>query len=356
MKEKVNLPATLLQASPWQNDHNSVWPATAFILHRNLSRYKFPSKLSTPEAEKVLETLRTMLVSSTQLEQPTLLRARELSPIDKEFLFEHFLCLKGFQNTGLGQGFVIDNTSCFLAQIGIEDHLQMRLIDSKGEWEKTLARLQNLESSLAQKLDFAFSQRFGYLTSDPNICSTGLIVLVYLQLPALIHTGQLQDALVKKASEEVTALSLLGSLDEIVGDIVVLRNSFTIGLSEENILSALHDNLINFISLENALREQLKNEGNVKLKDEISRAFGILLHSYQIDTKEALGALSLIKLGVELGWIAGITSQKINEIFFKCRHAHLSHIFQEKSQEAQVLAHRRAEFLHKELQGAELKT
>src|ERR1700733_2356158 len=96
MKEKVNLPKTLLEANPWQYDLHAVWPATAFILHRNLSRYKFPGKLGAAEAGQILETVKTMLFSSTQLTQPSLLKADEVSQVDKEFLFEHFLCLKSF--------------------------------------------------------------------------------------------------------------------------------------------------------------------------------------------------------------------------------------------------------------------
>ena len=356
MKEKVNLPKTLLDANPWQNDEHAVWPATAFILHRNLSRYKFPGKLSSAEAGQIVETVKTMLFSSTQLVQPSLIKADELSPIDKEFLFEHFLCLKSFQNTGVGQGFLLDESSRFLAQINIDDHLQLRLLDSKGELEKTFGVLQNLENTLSEKLEFAFSPKFGFLTADPMLCGTGLVLLIYLQLPALIHTGELSEALVKHKDEEVEAMGLLGSLDEIVGDIVVLRNSFTLGLSEENILQSLRGAATKFIGLETALRAKLKREGNAEIKDEVSRAFGILLHSYQIDTKEALDALSLLKLGIELEWVTGISCRKINEIFFKCRHAHLSLLFDEKSLDPQTLLHRRAEFLHKELQGAALKS
>lgn len=355
MKEKVNLPKTLLEANPWQNDLDAVWPATAFILHRNLSRYKFPGKLSSSEANQILETVKTMLLASTQLAQPTLLKADELAPIDKEFLFEHFLCLESFQNTGNGQGFLLDESSRFLAQINIEDHLQLRLLNSKGELEKSFGALQNLENSLSEKLEFAYSPKFGFLTADPMLCGTGLVVLIYLQLPALIHKGELAEALVKHKNEEVTATSLLGSLDEIVGDIVVLRNSFTLGLSEENTLQSLHAAATKLVGLESALRAKLKRESDAEIKDAVSRAFGILLHSYQIDTQEALDALSLLKLGVELEWVTGIASRKVSEIFFSSRHAHLSHIFKEKSLDPQTLLHRRAEFLHKELQGAALK-
>lgn len=356
MKEKINLPETLLQHTPWQDEVDPIWPASVFIFHRNLSRFPFPPKLSGGKTEQVFDQIKPLLLASPLIDKPLLLKAAELSPIDKELLFEHYLCLESFQNTGIGQGFVIDSPGRFLALLNIEDHLQLHLLDMKGEWDNAFNRLSKIESEIGEKLGFAYSPKFGYLTADPNICGTALIVLVYLHLPALVRTGELQELLVKHKEEEVTAISMQGALDAIVGDLVVLKNTFTLGLTEENILRSLHGAAVKFVSLEKTARAKLKTSDNVDIKDEVSRAFGLLRHSYQLQTKEALNALSLLKLGLDLGWVTGISDSKLNDIFFKCRHAHLSHLFQEKSMDPHELSHKRAEFLQKQLAGVELKT
>ena len=92
------------------------------------------------------------------------------------------------------------------------------------------------------------------------------------------------------------------------------------------------------------------------MKDHVSRAFGLLRHSYQLQTNEAMDALSLLKLGVELGWIEGITSAKVNALLFQCRRAHLQYTIQDtETIDLQAIAHKRAEFLHQQLKELVIK-
>jgi protein arginine kinase len=110
------------------------------------------------------------------------------------------------------------------------------------------------------------------------------------------------------------------------------------------------------MAIEKTLRSHLKNENNAEIKDLVSRSFGLLLHSYQLQTKEALGALSLMKLGLNLDWIEGISDAKLNTLFFQCRRAHLLHLLNEQQiVDPQEVARKRAEFLHKNMQGTILK-
>ena len=356
MKEPTKLPKALLEHIPWEAEANPIWPATSFILRRNLSKYIFPAKMTEGQYHQTLDLIKNCLLSSKELEQPVLLKAEETSALDKEFLFEHFLCMEGFQNTLAGQAFVVDNTSRFLGMVNIEDHLQMQLIDCSGNWESAWNKINQIETSMSRSIEFAFSPRFGYLSSDQFLCGTGLTVLIYLHLPALIHTGQLQETLVKQKDEAVIATGMQGTLDEIVGDIIVLRNHFTLGLSEENILQSLHSMTMKLMALEKTLRSHLQQGKNVELKDHVSRAYGLLLHSYQLQTKEALDALSMIKLGLDLGWIEGITDQKLNEIFFHCRRAHLLHSLPEILVDPAEISRKRTEYLYKQMQGIQLKT
>src|SRR5690348_16992117 len=99
MKEKSNLPPILMEHTPWEAGSNPIWPATAFTFHRNLSRYNFPPKLSAFHSQQTLSTFSDQLLKSPSLKKPQLLKADNLNAHDKEFLYEHFLCTEGFQNT-----------------------------------------------------------------------------------------------------------------------------------------------------------------------------------------------------------------------------------------------------------------
>jgi len=348
-----SLPPSLFEHTLWEEDKNPIWLGSFLSLNRNLARYKFPTKLSEPDMIKVSTLLSEALQKNVK--GSNYFPADKLSPIDKEFIFEHFLCLESFQNAGKGQGFLIDETAHFLAQLNLKNHLQLQLIDTSPDLLSAWSQLVKLETEIGKSLDYAFSPKFGYLTSDPTLCGTALQALLFLHIPALHHTGQLHEVLGKQTEDDIITMGLEGALDDLVGDFLILKNRYTLGVTEESLLHALQNTAMKFTSAEKALRIHLKETGNSEIKDLVSRAYGLLIHSYQLQTKEALNALSLIKLGLDLGWISGITSQAINTLFFKCRRAHLAHLLNEKTLDPQDMPHKRAEFIHKALQGISLK-
>lgn len=303
---------------------------------------------------QILEILKTPLLKLKNLNKPICLHAEALSALEKEFLCEHFLCREGWQNASKGQAFILDDSAKFLGALNIEDHLHLQWVDCKGEWEKAWGALNTIETAVGETLNYAFSEKFGYLTADPFVCGTGLLIVCYLHLPALIFSKQLEQVLLTQKEESVIAQTMFGHMTSPVGDFVLLQNKYTLGLIEETILRDLHLTSTKLILSEKALRLQYKENPPSELKDLVSRAYGLLMHSYQLQTQEALDALSKLKLGTDLGWIKGISDDLINEIFFRCRRAHLSQSREKPPVDKKELSHARAEFLHQQLKQATL--
>lgn len=349
MTERKPLPNPFYTHAPWDDTSNPLWPATSFYLIRNFSLSPFPHKMTESQSMKMVDQVSSLLLKMQQLQNPVLFKAEDLSKIDKEFLYEHFLCRETFQNTLKGQGFIVDDTAHFLAQINLFDHLQLELIDCKNRWEKVWAVLSDIDTALSQSLKPSFSSRFGYLTSDPGKCGTGLSVICYLHLPMLIHTNQLQEALEMHLEDSVTISSLQGAPNDFMGDFVLLQNKYSLGLTEEMILRDLHISATKLSLAEKALRDKCRKTKDVDIKDFVSRSYGLLIHSYQLQTKEVLDALSKVKLGIDLGWIQGISDSKINEVFFTCQRAHISFVYDEQNIDPKDIPHRRAEFIHQQI-------
>ena len=108
------------------------------------------------------------------------------------------------------------------------------------------------------------------------------------------------------------------------------------------------------MKLEAKRREKLMLEKDGFMRDKISRAYGLLLHSFQIETKEAFEALSLLKLGIDLEWVDGMTDQEISAIFFRCRRAHLA-LDSQESLNPEQLAEKRADYLKQQCHKLKLK-
>lgn len=353
MNEKEPRPISLCNLSSWIGSQNNIWLGSLLTLTRNVDQYKFPGKLSIDKKKQILGLLSKGLLIDEEMKKAQLIKAEDLQPMQKEFLMEHFLSQQSFTQMQGGEGFVIDETGTMLATINLRDHLTLSVVDASGDLDNCWRHLTNIESRLSKDISFAFSSRFGYLSAEPMHCGTGFVSYVYLHLPALIYTNQL-DEMVKKIKEEgVEQTGLQGAPHEIIGDIVVFHNSYTLGVTEENIVTLLRTIAAKMSAAEKSARSKLLQGEHAQIKDKVSRAYAILLHSYQIDAIEALNAISLIKLGLDLGWVTNTTHADINSLLFGCRRAHLLCHFEEQVK-PEELPHRRAEYIHKVLKGITL--
>jgi protein arginine kinase len=341
-------PAIAQLSAPWHDHHASDWMASTLTLQRNIDNFKFPGKMDVERRQQAMNLLAKELMNNSELIEPQLLLAEEITPLEKEYLVEHFLSFQNFQQAHSGEGFLIDQSGLFLIGFNLANHLQMTLIDVHGDLEKSLARLLKIESALTSAINYAFSPKFGFLTADPHQAGTAFTVAIYLQLPALAQSGELDDLIKKYQDEQVIVSGIQGSPTEIIGDVVVLQNNITLGVSEEGILTNLRNISGRLQAQEKSARQHLREQEKPAIKDHVSRAYGVLIHSYQLEAIEALDALSLLKLGVDLEWVKGVSTEVLNQLFFACRRAHLIGKTTGPTT-VEELPHRRAEYLHKAL-------
>jgi len=312
--------------SPWAEQTHQVWLASTLSLTRNLAQFPFPAKLDSDRLHQTIDLIYEGLKEQPLLQEPKLLHSEQLDPIEREFLHEHFLAPDALYKAHGGEGFVADASGQFLSVINLNNHLQLNYVDMQQDIEKSWNHLIKIEAALGKKVNFSFNNRFGFLTADPNICGTAFQVTLYLHIPAVIHSGELSELLEKEKEEEVTAVGLQGSSTEMIGDIVVAQNICTLGLTEEYILATMRMWATRAVVAEISQRKALMQNDNEQMKNKVTRALGVLTHSYQLETIEALNALSLVKLGVDIGWIGAPSDLNLNQLLFDCRRAHLLNI------------------------------
>lgn len=347
----MKLPETLFQKIVWDDEKNPIWVGTTLNLCRNLSLYKFPSKMSSSEMTGSLKTIQDTLQKNPSTQSFKFFPAEELMPLDKELLFEQFHCTQGFQETGLGQGFAVDPEGKTLITLHNHNHVQFSTVETSEDLIQAWSHLSQMDQEFGNSQAYAFSSLFGYLTADPLLSGTALEARLFLHVPALRHTDNLNTILQTQFDEQVSPLSLEGPLTDFVGDFLILKNHYTLGISEETTLSLLKTTALKIALTEKTARETLKAKPSPQIKDFIGRAFGLLMHSYQLHPKEALDALSALKLGVDLGYVKGAATQKLSTLILQLRRGQLSHLLQLDTIDPESLSHKRAEWLHQELKG-----
>lgn len=348
-----------IHESPWKKNDNIIWLGSTFSLKRNIEKIPFPHKLSSDKKRQIRGLLLQTLSKSKEFSEASFIPIENTSPWDNEYIIEHFL-LPSTLHQSEAEAFVINPMGSSLAIINFEDHLHLMNLDTGEELSRGFDRLLKTNAEIAKLINFAFSQKFGYLTANPGACGTALRVTVFLHLPAILLKNKLKDFSEQNKEAGIIFTGFQSNPNEFMGDIVALHNRYTCGVSEEQILSSLQTAAAKLIAEEKGLRQAFRKEYEcevpaikdqsflLNIRDKVNRAYAILMYSYQIEVVEALQEVSWIKLGLDLGWIKGASQASLNHLFFALRHAHLlRHYDQKPSQEE--LPHRRAEYIHKEL-------
>lgn len=317
MDQSPKLPEAFLKSYPWKEAKSSIWPASVCILRRNLSPYPFPHALKEADALAIKALLEKSLTPF--LDNPLCLSKDTITPLEKEFLFEHFILSEGYEQFDIGRGLVIDNSGLVVGLINIEDHLHLRLYNTDRNLIETYTRLSSMEKEIGKLMPLAFSDRFGYLTSNPHYAGTGLTVQAFLHLPLLMQLKRLPE-LKEKLSEEVIIRGL-GKENEYLGDLALIENKSTLGVCEESTLEEILKSATFLEEEERKLEALLSEEEKGVLKDRVGRSFGLLSYAHSLHAHEALASLSLIELGRRLNWVHGEFA--FHEHFFSLGRAHL---------------------------------
>lgn len=350
MKNLDRFSPNFIHTLPWKEIKDPIWIGTEFVLKRNLDKHHFPEKMSLDQKMRTNGMLKEALLSLSSLQNPTYFDLIKLPPQEKEFWQERFLSSESLQHTDENQGIVVDDKGQFSALINGENHLHLYLMTESSPFPDPWNQLASIETSLTKFFAFAFDPRFGYLTADPKSAGTGLTVKAFLHLPALIQGGYLEE-LIDSLPEDVIIYGL-GKNQEFVADLIVMENRYKLGLNEETIIHILGQSAAALVTKEITARENTKQKPSTELIDKVARSHGLLMNCLKLKTEESLKAISLIKLGQDLGWITGLTPDFFLSMFFKLRRAHL--LVQEISTVNEDLEEKRATLVQSLYKSAKL--
>lgn len=301
---------------------NPTWPVTTLSLSRNLSMAKFVPSLSKEQRIELLEAIVSHF-HEIEGEEFHVLLIKDLPIWQKELLLEHFSFTHDPLDSLEGEALIVNARGDICIGVNFQDHLILHAIDFQNNPEKTLERLIQLDCSLHDRLAFAYSTDFGFLTLNPEHCGTGLKVRCYLHLPALLHTQEFFSLI--PAEENLSFSPLVPDISGYIGDIVVLTNRHSLGVTEEQILSTLRIWVTKLQTAEHAAKTKLAEQESAEWKNQILRALGLLTHSYSLDLQETLNALSKIQFGLHAQWLSGASNHPIwIPLFWQVRRGHLS--------------------------------
>ncbi len=285
-------------------------------LARNVKNYPFPHKTTPDMQQEIVEKTKEALFAGNQkmLEIFRYIDFAHLDTIDKAVLVEKHLVSKELLESNRFSGLLLSNDEQISIMINEEDHLRIQCMATGMQLSKAWEICNNLDDLLSEKMDFAWFENIGYLTSCPTNIGTAIRASIMMHLPALTITGYIKPILEALGKLGMAVRGLYGENTEASGNMYQVSNQITLGKSEEDIILSIKNIAQQIIEQERTLRQELFNQNRIRLEDKIFRSFGILRNARLMDTKETLKLLSDVRLGVDMGIIRDIEIQDVNEI------------------------------------------
>ena len=248
--------------------------------------------------------------------------------VDRQLLVERHLISKQHAAGEGSRGVTISNDEAVSVMVNEEDHLRVQILRSGLQLRECWEEASHMDDLLQEHLEFAFSNRFGYLTACPTNLGTGLRVSVMLHLPALKLTGDIEKVFHAAKDTHLAVRGLYGEGTEAIGDYYQISNQTTLGRSEAEILNEFNDVIIpRIIMAEMSARQLLENERPLALDDKIGRSIGILKHACLLSSEETLLLLSHLRLGVVMNRVTGLDLATLNQLFLQTQTTNTTNSF-----------------------------
>lgn len=322
----MNLDSLTHQNGEWlrgSGPESDIVISSRIRLARNLSSFPFTNRAS-PEQKAEIEALLRDRVTKLDF-SPALdyIPLSALTPLDRQFLVERQLISRELANAEGPRGVALAPSETLSVMVNEEDHLRLQAMRSGFALEEAWQDIDRLDDAIELKVNYAFSEEFGFLTACPTNVGTGMRASVMLHLPALVLTKQIEKVFRALQKINLAVRGLYGEGSRASGDFYQISNQVTLGKSEPTILNEIREVIPQIITYERQARTALARESRQALHDRVSRAFGTLRSATMMTSEETMDLLSSVRLGVNLGLIEDINIPTVNELFLQTQSAHL---------------------------------
>ena len=232
--------------------------STRIRVGRNLAGFPFQPAISHDERleveRRVVEAL-NMLEGDLSGEYYSLVGMEE--EVRAQLVADHFLFKQGdrfLESAGVnrdwpeGRGIFHSADKQFLVWVNEEDQLRIISMQMGGDVIEVFERLVRAITSLEKLLAFAYSNNLGYLTSCPTNLGTAMRASVHVKLPNL---SSREDVFKKVCGDlGLSIRGVHGEHSESEGGIFDISNKRRLGISEVEIVRALHAGVSELLELE----------------------------------------------------------------------------------------------------------
>ena len=309
----------------WYNDsgfQNDIVLSTRVRLARNIKGIPFPKKMSEEDSLGVIKAVEDSLCRmNMEFNKQDIL---SLSPLEREVLVEKRYISPNLAKAKKPSAAFISGDESISIMVNEEDHIRLQAIFAGFECQKAYDMVSGVDKVIAETVDYAVHQKYGYLTSCLTNVGTGMRISFMMHLPAICKAQMAESLFAAMNKLGVTVRGMYGEGSKASGYLFQVSNQVTLGLSEKEIADRLNDVVNQLITKERDLRNELLKREGPALEDKIMRSVGILKTARLLSTKEMLGLFSNVRLGISLNLINDVDPGILNLLMVETSPAHLA--------------------------------
>lgn len=287
-------------------EYKDVVLTTRIRLARNIKGCKFPYNMMDKEKKAVLNKVRDALK-----DKYTLLDLDNIDDVTKKSLVEKHVISKELLQNG-PTALIEDEKNHVTIMVNEEDHFRIQAFEDGFNIDKAYENILKVDKNIGEKIEYATSQDYGYITACPTCIGTGMRVSVMLHLPALEKIGLLNKIFNEISNLGISIRGIYGENTKGEGSIYQISNQKSLGVTEEQIIEQVKQVTHYIVKQERKAREIIKSRNDIN--DEIMRSLGIAKYATLMFKKEAMQILSNIRLGVAMGIIEDITLEQVTTL------------------------------------------
>jgi len=292
-------------------------------LARNLADFPFIRRCTDIDRANIESTVCDRMKRQSRLASLEYVSVAELETVDRQFLVERQLISRELAEAEGARTVAIDPDERMSVMINEEDHLRIQVMKSGFDVSEAWNQINELDDLIENQVNYAYSDKLGYLTACPTNVGTGMRVSVMMHLPALVITDQIEKVFRSLARLNLVVRGMYGEGTQAMGDFYQISNQLTLGKTEEDLVARVAEVVPVVVSYERKAREHLVSENQHDLFDQVSRAYGTLQSAQQISSEETMQLLSRVRMGVNLGLIGDVELPTVNKLFIHTQPAHL---------------------------------
>lgn len=308
----------------WYNsaaENDDVIVSSRVRLARNLANFPFPENF---DEEGALQVQNIIFDSFNHFDDADAYQTMILSTVPK--LGADILRERGLFEENFGTGLVmrVDGVSSCL--LNCTDHVRISSFTPGLACDAAYASSHGIDMQLQEKVQFAASHEFGYLTAKVCESGSGMKLSLRAHLPSISFAGKIPE-LAKVCDERgFTIRDSFGSGTQFgssLGGFYQISSRQSVSGSEIDQIAEITSLGKYICEFERKIRTEVADNKFTEVRDLFLRSYATMRYSLLISSREAIDLISAIKWGVDLKIFQGVEDYEISSLLYKVQSGHL---------------------------------